>query len=464
MNLSGARKGMTISLSIFLLFSALLLLAYALSDANTKGSDALTAQAAIDRADNQFDGVSYSLSMLPNASLNYTINGTFSLVLTDTMPAQFLNPSSSDSIAFKGFMENYAYTNTRVNISSAFPAALLLSPQNISIIQSSNTSIVFQPLDNSSGRTVSNYTITVVVNNSPAPTIAWNPLNNVSASSSDAMLVVATAGVIEGASNNASAYINKSMLSKLEFTQGGTIIANATFNGTSLIGGLNISAMPSASSVSSDTTQKLANANFLTNDNNWTKVIGAQSTIAWYNSGQTGGSENVSISGSGRNNNDDIAQNVTASIKPDSGTINWCYRVTRWSGGTLSNLSVYLRSPGDTGLGTQLDTASITGTTAWICRNTSIPVGTLNSSGTYQFTARAHLQTTGGGSGKLISVLWDDFQLNFTTTAAGSGSGPMTVTTIMNSTLAIDRVSGGVVPSNITVSVGNEFSKAVANG
>ena len=111
-----------------------------------------------------------------------------------------------------------------------------------------------------------------------------------------------------------------------------------------------------------------------------------------------------------------------------------------------------------------LDNVSITGTTAWLCRNSTIASAVLNSSGTYQFTARAHLQTTSGGSGKLISVLWDDFQLNFTTTTAGSGSGPITVTTTMNSTLAIDRVSGGVVPSNITVSVGNEFSKAVANG
>jgi len=460
----GARKGMTISLSIFLLFSALLLLTYTLSDANTKGSDALTAQAAIDRVSNQFDGISYSLSMLPNASLNYTINGTSSLVLTGTMPAQFLNSSSSDFIAFDGFMENYSYTNTRVNISSAFPSPLLISPQNISVIQSSNTSIVFQPLDNSSGRTVANYTIDIAVNSSPTPAIAWNSLNNVSASSSDAMLVMATARVIGGTSNNISAYINRSALNILQVTQGSSIIMNATFNGTFLIGSLNISAAPSAATYNSTTTQMLANANFSANDNNWTKTAGADSTIAWYNSGQTGGSENVSISGRDKNNDDYIAQNVTVATQPSSGTIDWCYRVTRWSAWANSNLSVYLRSPGGTGLGTPLDNASITGTTAWICRNTSIPAGTLNSSGTYQFTAHAHLETTPGGT-KYISVLLDDFQLNFTTsTPSGSGSGPITVTTTMNSTLAIDRVSGGVVPSNMTVSVGNEFSKAVVNG
>jgi hypothetical protein len=457
-------KGMTISLSIFLLFSALLLLTYTLSDANTRDSDALTEQAAIARVSNQFDGIKYGLSMLPNASFNYTINSTSSFILTERLPLQVINGSGGDFLAFKKFLENYSYTNTSINISDALPLPLLISPQNISVIQSSNTSVVFQPLDNSSGRTIANYTIDIAVNNSPAPTIAWNPLNNVSASSSDALLVMATARVAGGASSSISAYINKSMLSKLEFTQGSTVIANATFNGTSLIGGLNISATPSTATYNSTTTQMLANANFSANDNNWTKTAGADSTIAWYNSGRTGGSENVSISGKAKNNDDYIAQNVTAAAQPSSGTIDWCYSVTLWSGGTNSNLSVYLRSPGGTGLGTKLDNVSITGTTAWTCRSASIPSGTLNSSGTYLFTAQAHLETTSGGT-KYISVLLDDFQLNFTTTTpSGSGSGPITVTATMNSTLAIDRVSGGVVPSNITVSVGNEFNKSATNG
>jgi len=192
-------------------------------------------------------------------------------------------------------------------------------------------------------------------------------------------------------------------------------------NGTNTTAATNLNADDSnyynvtAATVPGPITQMLTNANFSTDDSGWVKTIGASSTIAWYNSGQTGGSENITIAGSGVNTNNYIAQNVTALTMPYNVTINWCYRVTRWSSGTASYLSVYLRSPGGSGLGTLLDNVSITGTGAWTCRsNSSISSTVLNSSGTYQFTAQAHLQTTGGGGGKYVSVLLDDFQLNFT--------------------------------------------------
>jgi hypothetical protein len=134
----------------------------------------------------------------------------------------------------------------------------------------------------------------------------------------------------------------------------------------------------------------------------------------WTNSGQTGGSENVTISGSNKVDDNDIAQNVTTTSTPSSGLVRWCYKVNAWSNPGTNNLTIYLRSPGGTGLGTQIDTVALTGTTGWLCRNANIPGGVMNGSGTYQFLARAHLETTGGGGTKEVGIFWDDFELNFT--------------------------------------------------
>jgi hypothetical protein len=451
---ANSMRGIFMSLSVFLMFSALLLLVYNLSVANTRNGEAFTAQAALDRVATQYEAVVSGLSQLPNSTLNYSLNGTSSFILFQTVPATpLINSSSNDFLAFDSFMENYAYTNTSINLSSSLPNPVSIYPQNITLIQTGNTSFAFQPQDNGSGKSISNYTINMVIDGYPAPTISWNPLNSVLASSTDALYVNATARVIGGTTTSVAAYINKSALSRLEFDWGDDLIVNATFNGTSRIGSLNVSADTVA------TPQELINANFSTNDSNWNRTIGTFSTIAWFNSGQTGGSENITVTGSGRNNDDDVAQNVTVPTKPTSGSLTWCYRVTRWSSGTASNLSVYIRSPGGTGLGTRIDNVSITGTTAWLCRsNSSLPAAVLNDSGTYQFTARAHLQTTTGGSGKFISVLLDDFQLNFTMPT------DINITTTMNTTSAIDRVTGGVVPANISVVIGNEFKKVGTNG
>ena len=235
--------------------------------------------------------------------------------------------------------------------------------------------------------------------------------------------------------------ISLTFSASITYTQDGAPILT---NGTNTTAPSNLNADDinyyniTAATILGTTTQMLVNANFSTNDSNWTKVVGGASTIAWYNSGQTGGSENVTLTGANKNNDNDIIQNVTAGSKPSSGTIKWCYSVTRWSGGTSSNLSVYLRSPGGSGFGTLLDNTSITGTTAWTCRNASVPSAVLNSSGTYQFTARSHLQTTAGGT-KFISVLWDDFELNFT----GPTTYKLNVTHISTATVA--------VPANYTL-------------
>ncbi|VVB73432.1 Uncharacterised protein [uncultured archaeon] len=448
-----AKRGIFMSLSVFLMFSALLLLAYNLSVANTRNSDTLTAQAALDRVTGQYDAVMHGLSQLPNATLNYTVNGTSLFMLTEYMPTQFLNSSNGNFTALKSFLEGYSSINVSVNLSNALPNPLLIDPQNMTVTQTSNTSLMFQPSDNSSGRSASNYTIDVVINGTPTLTVSWNPLNSVLASSSDAMFVNGTLRVVGGQTVNVSAYVNKTMLNKLEFDWGDFPVVNATFNGTSRIGSLNLTA------VSVATPQMLTNANFSANDNDWVKTIPTFTTIAWFNSGQTGGSENITVTGSGRNVNAYIAQNETAPSEPTAGSLRWCYRVTRWSSGTASNLSVYIRSPGGSGTGARIDSVTITGTTAWICRsNATLPAAVLNDSGVYQFSALAHLQTTGGGAGKFVSVLLDDFQLNFTMPVN------LTVTAAVNMSSAIDRVAGGMVPANVSVAVGNEFKKVVANG
>ena len=448
----GTKKGIFMSLSIFLMFSALLLLAYNISVANTRNNEAFTARAAMDRMNTQFDGVMYSLSQLPNASLNYSANGA-SFVFLATVPATFMNSSSGDFLTFNAFMANFSYTNTSVNISDSLPGSISIYPQNMTVNQTSNTSFSFQPQDNNSGKSVSNYTIDMVIDSTPAPTIAWNPLNSVLASSSDALYVSATARVIGGASTSVGAYINRTLLNKLEFKWDDDLVLNTTFNGTSLIGGLTVSAKTVA------TPQMLINANFSANDNNWTKTAGTGATIAWYNSGQTGGSENVTVAGGSQNSYNYVLQDVTTTHTPTSGTMRWCYQVTHWNPGSTGSgwLAVYIRSPGGTGNGTLMDNVSITGTTAWLCRsNSSIPAAILNDSGTYQFTALPHLQTSGGS--RYISVLLDDFQLNFTLPVT------MNVTVTMNSTSPIDWTSGGTVPANISVAVGNEFKRVSTNG
>jgi hypothetical protein len=447
---AGTRKGIIISFSMFLLFSAVLLIVYSLSVANVSTSDALTGQAALERASDAYDAIKFSLSLLPNASLNYSINGTSSFILTETMPAQIINGSGGDFLVLKGFAENYSLTSISMDVISGFPLPLLIDPHNMTVIQN-GTEIVFQPLDNSSGTAVTSYTIDMTIDSSPTPTIDWDVLNNVSKNSSDAVFIDASARTAGGPSNDTSGYINRSTFNRLVFTHEGADIMNATFDGTFLIGGLDISALPSPFIV-----QRLVNNVFLANDSNWTLVPGAQSNIAWVNSGRTGGSERVTLTAASTGNTNNILQNISVTAIPDFANVSWCYNVSRYvNNGSVNNISIFIKSPTNASPGTLIDRVNLTGlTTDFICRNATVNGSFFASTGNYTFLARLRM-VTGAGAGRNVTVLLDDFYWNMTFIQGTPG---------MNASSVIDRISGGVVPSNITVSVGDEFRKTITNG
>jgi len=409
---TGTRKGIIISFSVFLLFSAVLLLIYALSVANVGTSDALTGQAAMERVGDAYDAVKFSLSLLPNASINYSINGMSSFILTQTMPAQAIDGSSGDFLALKSFAENYSPTNISVNITSDFPLPLLIDPLNMTVIQNS-TRIVFQPLDNSSGTAVTSYTIDMTIDSSTAPTIAWNPLNSVSMYSSDAVFIETLIRAAGGPSNDTIVYINRSKFNRLIFTHNGANIMNATFDGTSLIGGLDISTLPSPS-----IEQRLVNNVFLTNDSNWTKVQGAKSNITWANSGRTGGSENFTLNAVRTTNTNDILQNVSVAAIPDFANVSWCYNVSAFTNnGSTNNISIFIKSPTNSSPGTLIDLVNLTGlTTDFVCRNAAINGTFFATADNYTFLARLVLVTnlTAGAAAGNITVLLDDIYWNFT--------------------------------------------------
>jgi hypothetical protein len=293
---------------------------------------------------------------------------------------------------------------------------------------------------------VKSYNIDMVINSSPAPMISWNPLNSVSNSSSDAMLVTATASAADGMDSE-GAYVNQSALNKLEFTQGSDLMMNITFD-QFFTSGMDVSAIASPFTV-----QRITNGNFFANANNWTAAAGANTVISWVNTGRTGGSEQMSMTGRNHASNSDLTQAVNVSAVPDSSTVDWCYNVTTFTvPGASNTMLIYIQSPTNASPGTLVDTVTLTGTTgSFICRSTAVPSSLFGSAGIYTFRARASLSTGGSGT-PVVTVLWDDINWNLT----------MIPRPITN--LSIDYVTGGVVPANISVAVGNEFKRVSTNG
>jgi hypothetical protein len=203
----------------------------------------------------------------------------------------------------------------------------------------------------------------------------------------------------------------------------------------------------------SSTIQRLTNGNFFANANNWTATPGANTVISWVNTGRTGGSEQMSMTGRNHASNSDLTQAVNISVIPDSSSVDWCYNVTTFTVPGASNImSIYIQSPTNASPGTLIDTVTLTGTTgSFICRSATVPSSLFGSTGTYTFRPRASLSTGGSGT-PVVTVRWDDINWNFT----------MIPNPITN--LSIDYVTGGVVPANISVAIGDEFKKVDDNG
>jgi len=224
------RKGVVLTYSVFLLFSALLVFLFMAAHVAVMENDAYSAILSAARVRNQFDAVEYYLPRLPITDLNFTVNGS-SILLVEQMPFNVTNTSTFGFVAFREFVENYSYINTTISAVHELPGELQIEPYRMSVIHPNMYSVVMKPLDNESSNALINYTFELALQGS-TPSVTWAHVHEVPSNSSDALYVYATGygSGDPGRLNILPTYINRSEYCRLEYMRGANLIMWINFN------------------------------------------------------------------------------------------------------------------------------------------------------------------------------------------------------------------------------------------
>ena len=225
-----AFKGVFLTYSIFLLFSALIILMYVIAHVAVMENDAYSVLLSVARVRNQFDAVEYHFLRMPVTDLNFTIENE-SIIFSEKLPLTVTNSTSLTFYTFKEFVENYSYINTTFEAVPDLPGELDIYPYRLTVTHPDPYTVLITPLNNESTEAIDNYIINLIVQGS-TPDLVWSDVHEVPPESEDSFYVFASVyGVGEpNRINNISTYINESLVSALTFARGANEILTITFN------------------------------------------------------------------------------------------------------------------------------------------------------------------------------------------------------------------------------------------
>jgi hypothetical protein len=223
-------KGVFLTYTIFLLFSALIILIYTFAHIEIMENDAYSVFLSVARVRNQFDAVEHHFLRIPITDLNFTIENN-SVIFSETLPLTVTNSTSITFYTFKEFVEKYSYINTTFDAVPDLPGELDIYPYRVAVIHPDQYSVLINPLDEESIKSIKNYTMNLVVQGS-TPGLFWSDIHTVPENSSDAFYIFASVyGTGEpNRINNISVYINRSLPSTLTFSRGANEIMTVKFN------------------------------------------------------------------------------------------------------------------------------------------------------------------------------------------------------------------------------------------
>ena len=196
---SRSRKGLVISYTVFLLFSALLFLVAELSIINLRSAEHTYELMAIDRARDQFDAIEFSLTRFaydrPD-KINYTaFGGGAEMSMSERLPLQ--GNITNDSNIFASFVESFSGLSGGLNssvdiIGNGTPGLHILS-QGVTVIHPNPYSVEFNPDTNVSGSKITGYNLSIMVFCVIHPSFKWNEVNKLKEGDNDTLNIHAQA-------------------------------------------------------------------------------------------------------------------------------------------------------------------------------------------------------------------------------------------------------------------------------